>query len=264
MTRKTSFITISLNPFLTSNTIPMKLLIASLLFALFSTLEAQKIYYTNAKGTTYSSIEYREKKNKQIEKMQSVSKRLKLYETLDTLTHNSDTLLIQFSWFFTDNMKKVKKEEEKKNAYIGTPYPLEESQLLDGSTLSISDLKGKPTLINLWFISCPPCIEEMPALSAMYEKYGEKYNFLAITFEKESKVKEFLQDHHYTLPQLTNNSKLTKKMFKGYPVNIILDKQGNFYKILDSVPYQKGKDGKYHPGNGSEFIEILESLLYVY
>ena len=34
----------------------------------------------------------------------------------------------------------------------------------DGETLRISDLEGKPIVMNFWFPSCPPCVAEMPDL----------------------------------------------------------------------------------------------------
>lgn len=32
---------------------------------------------------------------------------------------------------------------------------------MTGGTLSLSSLKGKTVLINVWATTCPPCVEEM-------------------------------------------------------------------------------------------------------
>jgi len=243
----------------------MKLLIDTALFLLLNilitTTFAQKVIFTTGKGSFYSKNEYKIKKQESIEKYKSVSKRLELYETLDTLKIKQDTILIQFSWFFTDNMMRVKKEEEKINSYIGMLYPIEDKKMLDGNNISIADLKGKPTLVSLWFTGCAPCIKEMPTLNNMYKEFGDKFNFLAITFEKEGKVRKFLEKKSFILPQVTNAPELTKKLFKSYPVNVFLDKEGKIARIEDIIPYQKMENGKYDVGDGREFIKILEELL---
>lgn len=53
--------------------------------------------------------------------------------------------------------------------------------LLDGSSMTTSDLKGKVTLINFWATSCTTCVAEMPMLSATYEKFrGRGYETIAV------------------------------------------------------------------------------------
>jgi thiol-disulfide isomerase/thioredoxin len=38
----------------------------------------------------------------------------------------------------------------------------EMSNWLNGKKISFTELNGKPTLINFWFTTCAPCIDEMP------------------------------------------------------------------------------------------------------
>jgi thiol-disulfide isomerase/thioredoxin len=53
--------------------------------------------------------------------------------------------------------------------------------LLDGSTRSTADLKGKVALINFWATSCTTCVEEMPMLVSTYEKFrGRGYETIAV------------------------------------------------------------------------------------
>ena len=37
----------------------------------------------------------------------------------------------------------------------------------DGKAWKLSDQRGKVVLMNFWSITCPPCVEEMPSLSAL-------------------------------------------------------------------------------------------------
>lgn len=45
-----------------------------------------------------------------------------------------------------------------------TPVPLVELRRLDGTTVQLQALAGKPLVINLWASWCPPCRREMPAM----------------------------------------------------------------------------------------------------
>lgn len=40
-----------------------------------------------------------------------------------------------------------------------------------GETLSMSDLSGRPVVLNFWFPSCPPCVAEMPHFEEAYQRF---------------------------------------------------------------------------------------------
>jgi thiol-disulfide isomerase/thioredoxin len=52
--------------------------------------------------------------------------------------------------------------------------------LPDGTTRRLSDLRGKPVLLNFWATWCQPCIEEMPTLQQAYTTAGGKLQILAV------------------------------------------------------------------------------------
>lgn len=45
---------------------------------------------------------------------------------------------------------------------------------LDGQTVSLSTLRGRVILLNLWASWCPPCKAEMPAIERTYQAYKEQ------------------------------------------------------------------------------------------
>ena len=45
--------------------------------------------------------------------------------------------------------------------------------LLDGGTITLSELKGKVVLVNFWTSWCPPCRKEMPAIESVYRSYKD-------------------------------------------------------------------------------------------
>ena len=44
-------------------------------------------------------------------------------------------------------------------------------QDIDGNSVSLTDFRGQPVIINFWATWCAPCRIEMPELQATYEKY---------------------------------------------------------------------------------------------
>lgn len=43
--------------------------------------------------------------------------------------------------------------------------------LLGGGQVTLSELRGKAVMINLWASWCPPCRAEMPAIENVYRTY---------------------------------------------------------------------------------------------
>lgn len=220
-----------------------------------------KSYFMNKLGKTIDKETYDFQKQNSLEKIQKNMKSMKMVEDLNELYNRNDSLVHSYTWHFTDNPKKTIKELEKKKAIIGKEYPIENETTLGGKNISLSNLKGKPTLINLWFTGCAPCIEEMPVLNELKSKYSDKFNFLSITMDSESKVNKLLEKHKFNFDHIVNSKKLTTKMgFNGYPVNLFLDKNG-VVKIIEGNVNYTFVDGELKMGDGMEFIQILEKLL---
>ena len=46
---------------------------------------------------------------------------------------------------------------------------------LDGKKIKLGDLEGEgPILISLWALWCRPCLEEMPHIDELYQKYEDQ------------------------------------------------------------------------------------------
>ena len=126
-------------------------------------------------------------------------------------------------------------------ARVGEPAPDFQLQDLDGQVVSLSDLRGKPVLLNFWNTGCPPCRDEMPYLQQVYdEMQGKDLVMLAINIgESSSTVAEFMDFYHLSLPVLldTNGNVARRYSMPGIPTTFFIDKDGILQvKVVGAFP----------------------------
>lgn len=144
----------------------------------------------------------------------------------------------------------------------GKVFPLDSLNIIDGKKLISNDLIGKPTLINFWFTTCKPCIDEMPVLNEIKRSYINRINFIAVTYEDKAKVNNFLHKYKFDFTQVVNAQKYIDNIgFISFPVNIILDKNRIVVSIQNGIPYISNEKGELKIGEGHELRDILEKLL---
>lgn len=220
------------------------------------------VYYRDANGTIKDEKTYNEQKDKALASMREFSKSMNIYEELDQEFNRNDSLVYSYKWHFTDNVDRTKAEIERKKALIGKVFPINAVKTLDGRVVSIDDFKGKPTLVNMWFTTCKPCIEEMPVLNQMQAENSDRFNFLSITFESESTVRKFLKRFDFEFEHIVDSDELTSDLgFQSFPANLFLDKEGRLRVIEGNIPYKKNENGELEISDGAEFLAILEGLL---
>jgi len=76
--------------------------------------------------------------------------------------------------------------------------------LLGGGQVTLSNLRGKVVMVNLWASWCPPCRAEMPAIENVYRAYKNKgFEVLAVntTYQDgEAEAEAFAQSYGLTFP----------------------------------------------------------------
>ena len=93
-------------------------------------------------------------------------------------------------------------------------------------------LEGKVVLINFWASWCKPCLAEIPALSAIYDKYKDQ-GLLMVGIEKDWSSKElskrFAQNYKMSFPIVhgTDDVYMEFQYPSALPTTLIYDRGGN-------------------------------------
>lgn len=104
---------------------------------------------------------------------------------------------------------------------------------LNGNTVKLSSLRGKPVYLNFWASWCPPCKAEIPEIQNFYQINKDNVTVLAVnlTFnDKLSDVVNLLKASNANFPVLldTNAKSSVADAYQvyGIPASFFIDKNG--------------------------------------
>ena len=104
----------------------------------------------------------------------------------------------------------------------------------DGNAVRLSQMKGKPVIVNFWATWCPPCRAELPGFNEASEKYKDEITFMMVDLtdgqsETKDDVAAFLKETGYTFPVYydTEGSGALAYGVYSIPLTIFINENGN-------------------------------------
>jgi cytochrome c biogenesis protein CcmG, thiol:disulfide interchange protein DsbE len=112
----------------------------------------------------------------------------------------------------------------------------------DGTSYSLSELKGQAVLVNLWATWCPPCRAEMPTIERLYQEYKQQgFNVLAINMTYQDDplaVVPFSKEFGLTFPILLEETGDTSAAYqlRSLPSSYFVDRDGVISSVIIGGP----------------------------
>lgn len=128
--------------------------------------------------------------------------------------------------------KEGSRTETNSGARIGGRAPDFSLRDLQSETVRLSDFKGKVILLEFWATWCTPCIETIPVLIRIQEKYRDRgFTVLAVSLDSGQDIgtslSDFKSEYGLNYPVLIGNDEI-KKNYKliSIPTSFVISRDG--------------------------------------
>ena len=114
--------------------------------------------------------------------------------------------------------------------------------LLGGGQVTLSELRGKTVVVNLWATWCPPCRAEMPAIEKVYRD-NKNLGLVVLGVnttnqDNEAAAAAFVQELGLTfpIPLDRDGSVSARYMLSGLPTTFFIDRKGIIRSVVVGGP----------------------------
>ena len=110
-------------------------------------------------------------------------------------------------------------------------------QLSDDQGLYLSDVIGRPVLINFWATWCGPCRLEMPEIVRLADTITDLLVIAINVQEEENTVAAFAQDFKMNMPVVLDVDAKIRDLYqvRGMPTSAFIDRNGNIAVYHEGV-----------------------------
>ena len=102
---------------------------------------------------------------------------------------------------------------------------------VDGTALSLHQLRGKVVLVNFWATWCEPCVTEMPALQRVRDQLSaDGFEVLAVNYQEgPARIGAFIDKMSLTLPVVRDTDGSVARAWgaRVFPASYLVDRAGN-------------------------------------
>jgi peroxiredoxin len=141
--------------------------------------------------------------------------------------------------FIAEYMKKFANEQLLFYGMEGHTLPKFNLKTIEGVNYSSENTKGKIILLKCWFITCVPCVQEMPELNDLVARYKNRKDiiFLSLAIDEEKPLKDFLKRTRFDYQTVAGQKQyMAEKLnVSAYPTHILVNKKGQVVKVCNDV-----------------------------
>lgn len=118
---------------------------------------------------------------------------------------------------------------------------------LDGKNIDSADLKGKVVVLNLWFINCPNCVQEIKLLNALVDEYKDNKDvvFLAPAASTAKELEPFLKKYPFKYQVIPSAMNIILGKFgtvdkngqisSPFPMHFVVDRAGTIVLKMEGI-----------------------------
>lgn len=114
-------------------------------------------------------------------------------------------------------------------------------QTVEGTSVTLSELRGQVVVVNLWASWCGPCRAEMPAMNEIYAKNKGEFEILAVnmTYQDDAAAATaFANELGLTFPILLDHDGDVGPVYQleALPTTLFIDQNGVVAEVVPGGP----------------------------
>jgi len=116
------------------------------------------------------------------------------------------------------------------------PAPDIDLKTLDGQPFRLHQMRGKVVLVNFWATWCEPCVEEMPSLQKLRDRFARApFEIIAVNLQEgEPRIRGFLKKVPVTFPIVRDTDGAVTRTWQArvFPTSYLIDAEGRIRYVL--------------------------------
>jgi peroxiredoxin len=115
---------------------------------------------------------------------------------------------------------------------IGQPAPPYAATSMSGDSVSLSALRNKVVLLNVWATWCQPCRTEIPDVQALHKQFADRgLSVIGISIDGDdsgTRISDFAREFGMSYPIWRDPDERVLSQFRviGVPATFLIDKEG--------------------------------------